>query len=243
MKINHYKIILLLAGLSGVLSIKAQTPDSLLANKNLVTAVFWTRTSGEYRALNYQAYNFAKLSLDNALQTNTRKKPLAVVVDIDETVLDNSAYYEHALREKKALNWENWKHWLLTKSADTVPGAVGFLNYAASRNVEVFYVTNREEIFTQSTLNDLKKYSFPNVDQAHYLPSTGNYNKDPRRENIAAKYEIVLFAGDNLSDFTSFFYNKENRAKAYVDENRELFGTKFIVLPNSIYGSWKKKGQ
>jgi 5'-nucleotidase (lipoprotein e(P4) family) len=240
--INH-KSILFLAGLLGTVSASAQTPDSLAANQKLATAVLWTRTSGEYRALNFQAYNFAKLSLENALKNRDITKPAAVVVDIDETVLDNSAYYEHALKEKRALTWDNWKNWLLTQSADTVPGAVGFLKYAASRNVAVFYVTNREEIFNESTLKDLKKYGFPNADPAHYFPSKGDYNKDPRREAIAATHHILLFAGDNLSDFTSLFYNKENKAKAYVDENRDLFGTKFIVLPNSLYGGWKKKGQ
>ena len=215
-----------------------QSKDSTSLNKEFVKSVLWTRNSGEYRALNFQAYNFATLSLDKALKEKKDKRPKCVIVDIDETVLDNSEYYEVAIKDKKPLNWANWKNWLLTQTADTVPGAAAFLNYAASKNVEVFYVTNREVDFDESTLINLKKFNLPNVDTAHYLPMVTTYNKDDRRAEIAKKYNILLYAGDNLSDFTSFFYKKGEDVKGKVNEQQKLFGTKFIVLPNSIYGSW-----
>lgn len=215
-----------------------QSKDSTALNLEYVKSVLWTRKSGEYRALNFQAYNFAMLSLDKALSENTDKRPKCVIVDIDETVLDNSAYYEVAIKEKKPLNWKNWKDWLLTQSADTVPGAASFLRYAASKKVEVFYVTNREIDFNESTLINLKKYELPNVDTLHYLPMKTTYNKDERRAEIAKKYNILLFAGDNLSDFNSFFYGNRESVKERVDEQQKLFGRKFIVLPNCIYGSW-----
>ena len=234
-------IILFLATANLLSTVKAQAPDSLILNSEFANAVLWTRTSGEFRALNFQAYNFAKISLDNALKASDNTRPQCVIVDIDETILDNSAYYEYILKEKKALSWENWKHWLLTQTSDTIPGAVDFLRYAASKNVEVFYVTNREEIFTKSTLDNLRKFNFPNVDSAHYLPSVKTYDKDPRRALVAKTHEILLFAGDNLSDFSNFFYEKGEGVHDRVNSEQSLFGTKFIVLPNTIYGSWKKK--
>ncbi|TDG34857.1 5'-nucleotidase, lipoprotein e(P4) family [Pedobacter changchengzhani] len=217
-----------------------QGKDSTFLNKEFVKSVAWTRTSGEYRALSFQAYNFATLSLDKALSEKKDKRPKCVVVDIDETVLDNSEYYEVAIKEKKPLNWENWKNWLLTQSADTVPGAATFLRYAASKNVEVFYLTNREIDFNESTLINFKKFNLPNADTAHYLPMITTYNKEGRRAEIAKNYNILLFAGDNLSDFTSFFYKNGENINEKVDEHQKLFGTKFIVLPNSIYGSWAR---
>lgn len=220
---------------------KAQNSDTTHRNTEYANAVFWTRSSGEYRALNFQAYNFARLSLDQALKKSKNKKPKCVIVDIDETVLDNSAYYEHALKEKKALNWPNWKNWLLTQSADTVPGAVAFLRYAASKKISVFYVTNREEVFNEVTLQNLQKYNFPNADQQHYLPMVTTYNKDARRVQIAKDYDILLLAGDNLSDFTNLFYEKRAEVKDRVNQMQAEFGHRFIMLPNAIYGSWKTK--
>jgi 5'-nucleotidase (lipoprotein e(P4) family) len=235
------KCFVLLALIISSIAAKAQGADSVSSTKEIAVAVLWTRTSGEYKALSFQAYNFAKISMDNAMKHRKSNKPKCVIVDIDETVLDNSAYYEYMVKEKKPLVWESWKNWLLTHSADTVPGAVNFLRYAASKNVEVFYVTNREEVFTEITMIDLKKYHFPDANLAHYFPSRGIYNKDPRREEIAKTHEILLLAGDNLSDFSSIFYSKRDKVKDEVEIRKELFGIKFIVLPNSMYGNWKPK--
>ena len=233
-------ILLLCLILNVILNVKAQSADTLIHNTEYANAVLWTRNSGEFRALNFQAYNYAKISLDNALKASKSSKPKCVIVDIDETVLDNSAYYEYMLKEKKALTWDNWKHWLLTQSADTIPGAVNFLRYAASKNIEVFYVTNREEIFNEATLKNLQKFNFPNADATHYFPMVTTHHKTSRRDVIAKTHEILLLAGDNLSDFNEVFYKRKEDVKKQVNSQQGLFGKQFIILPNSIYGGWKR---
>lgn len=203
-------------------------------------AVLWQQYSGEYNALCFQAYNFARLSLKEALQTQSNGKPNCVIVDMDETVLNNSTFQGHEIKNGVSYVQSHWTEWTALAAADTVPGALAFLKFAASKNVETFYVTNREEADRVGTLKNLEKYGFPYVDEAHLLLKTTTSDKESRRQKIAEKYNIILLCGDNLSDFSNVFYRERKDTKTQVDLTQNLFGTKFIVLPNPMYGDWEK---
>ena len=69
---------------------QASTTQDL--NEQLVMATLWMQTSAEFRALCYQAFNLARINLDSFLDSHKSAKPVAVIVDADETVIDNSAY-------------------------------------------------------------------------------------------------------------------------------------------------------
>ncbi|MEO6151031.1 MAG: HAD family acid phosphatase, partial [Mucilaginibacter sp.] len=114
-----------------------------IANSGKAWALLYQQRAAEYRAVCFQAYNLARLRLDAALKIRG-KKPLAIVTDIDETLLDNSPY--DAARAIKNLDFDlpGWKAWTAKGIADTVPGAPSFLKYAASKGVTVFYITNRD---------------------------------------------------------------------------------------------------
>jgi len=106
-------------------------------------ATLFQQKAAEKRALSYQAFNIAKLSLDSQLKVADLTKPLAVVVDIDETVLDNSPF-----EAKSILNNSDypkyWNEWCQLAAAKPLAGSVEFLNYAKSKGVVVFYITNRK---------------------------------------------------------------------------------------------------
>ncbi len=214
----------------------AQTPA-----RDYTNAILWQQYSGEYRALSFQAYNFARLSLKEALWNQANGKPNCVIVDADETILDNSAFQGHEVKNGVSYVQADWTKWTSLAAADTVPGALAFLKFAASKNVETFYVTNRDEADRVGTLKNLQKFGFPYADEAHLILKTTTSDKEPRRQKIAEKYNILLLCGDNLSDFSNVFYREGKDVKAQVNAMQREFGTRFIVLPNPMYGDWEKQ--
>lgn len=213
----------------------------LTPTRDFTNAVLWQQTSGEYRALAFQAYNFAKLSLKEALWEQANGKPNCVIVDIDETVLDNSAFQGHEIKKGVSFELADWTQWTAMGAADTVPGSLSFLKFAASKKVETFYITNREQADYAGTLKNLQKFGFPNADAEHLLVKiVASSDKEPRRQKVLEKYNVLLLCGDNLSDFSNVFYREGKDTKQHVDAVQQLFGKKFIVLPNPMYGDWEK---
>ncbi len=181
----------------------------------------------------------AKFVIDNRLQTNPPEKKAALIVDVDETVLDNSPFQAKAIELYKGYP-NGWDEWCNLSQAEAVPGAIDFLNYAVSQGVDVFYVTNRKSHLKAGTLKNLQDLGFPQADTVHLQHRTDVRSKEPRRQTIGQTHEIILLMGDNLNDFSDAFSGKSvaDRAKE-VDQLKDEFGTKFIVLPNAIYGDWE----
>ncbi len=229
------QLIFCLLSILPILSFAQKNPE-----RDYTNAVLWQQYSGEYRALAFQAYNFAKLSLKEALWEQANKKPNCVIVDADETILDNSAFQGHEIKKGVSYVQKDWTEWTSLAQADTVPGALAFLKFAASKNVETFYVTNREQADYEGTLKNLQKFGFPYADEAHLLVKTSTSDKEPRRQKVLEKYNVLLLCGDNLSDFSNIFYREGKDTKEQVNAMQNLFGTKFIVLPNPMYGDWEK---
>jgi 5'-nucleotidase (lipoprotein e(P4) family) len=220
--------------------IYAQQPAD---NEYQVGPVLWMQSSGEKAALCYQAFTLARMMLDRDLRTNHGRARRAVIVDIDETIMDNSRYQAMLVQTRQNFNDQNWLDWVNRVEAAAVPGAVEFLRYASSRGVRVFYITNRKEAEKEGTAANLKKLGFPNVNNETLLvrPDGKSSDKEPRRQLVAAHYRVVLLMGDNLNDFAEVFENSKTVAGriAAAEHNRKQFGTRFIVLPNPMYGDWE----
>jgi len=209
-------------------------------NEQLVMATIWMQTSAEYKALCYQTFNLAKLNLDKTLSEKKDKKPLSIIVDCDETVIDNSAYEGFLIGNDFGYSSDSWNKWMDAAEAKAVPGAVKFLNYAAQKGVEIFYITNRRIIGYNGTEKNLKELGFPNVDEKHLLLRTDTSDKQPRRNIVEKDYQIVFLMGDNLNDFLSVFAKKSVFERfTETDKLKEMWGKKFIVLPNPMYGEWE----
>ena len=118
---------------------------------------------------------------------------------------------------------------------------VEFSQFAKSLNVDVFYISNRSVDELDVTLKNLQKEGFAFADSAHIFLKSSTSNKKERREKVKENYEIILLIGDNMGDFSEIF---EDRTSNYgfdvIEENKDKFGDKFIVLPNPMYGSWEK---
>lgn len=209
-----------------------------------VQSVLWQQLSAEYKALSYQAFNLAKLQLDEMIAAEDQSdKPFAIVTDIDETVLDNSPYNAKMIEEDREYESVSWKAWGMLEQATAVPGALDFFNYAQSRGVEVFYISNRKEIQKAETMSNLKKLGFPYVDEEHFLLRTAESGKEARRQIVSENKNIIMLLGDNLSDFSDLFDDKSTKERnQVVEELKADFGKKFIVLPNPMYGDWEMNG-
>lgn len=264
---------------------------SQLAVKERLLAVLWVYRSAEYRGLCYQAYNLARMEVDRALAqrkqeektaashhspgdgTGNPSRPLAVILDIDETVASNvlfeTYYLEHPDIKADYRAWEKW----LAQGRDLLPGAKDFLKYADSRGIQIFYITGRGPQDRDVTLSFLRKTGLPLPNAAHLRMNDRSGSKMNHFSALAQRYDIVCYIGDNAGDFpigairrenkiikktqhtpssavktkqdlpldiTAMLKQDQNNARnAQVDANRKLFGTKFILLPNPMYGDWE----
>jgi 5'-nucleotidase (lipoprotein e(P4) family) len=251
--INHLKVrrmwlrvmlVTMACSLSAFAQTAAPAPQQQADNIYQEGAIVWTQTSGEARALSYQAFNLARMMLDRDLQMYRRSRMRrAIVVDADETVLDNSRYQATLLKNRQNYSSQSWTEWVKRVEAEAIPGAVEFLRYAASRNVRVFYITNRNLEEKEATAANLKKLGFPDVSDQTLLVRTDakTSSKEARRQGVSAKFRIVLLMGDNLNDFAEIFQQSKTVAdrRAAVELNKAEFGKRFIVLPNVMYGDWE----
>ncbi|KGN02594.1 5'-nucleotidase [Clostridium novyi A str. 4570] len=211
-------------------------------NEQLVMAELWMQTSAEYRALCYQAYNTAKVIVDqNAASFKKGDKPLALITDCDETVIENSIYDAGFIDHNDCHNNNNWPKWVNAAEGKAMPGAKEFLDYAHSKGVEIFYVTGRDEKNSlDGTMKNLEKVGFPCVDKYHMRLKTTTGNKEPRMQEIEKKYNVIIYMGDDAGDFPVGSYHKDMKTRnSLVDNHKSEFGSKFIVLPNPTYGHWE----
>jgi len=225
---------------SSALTVVAQKAE----NEYQVGAILWTQSSGEKAALSYQAFALARLTLDRDLRLNRRNRmKRAIIVDVDETILDNSRYQGMLVQTHRAYASQTWTEWCNRAQATALPGAVEFLQYVNSRGVRVFYVTNRKDVEKEGTARNLKQVGFPNVTDETLLIRTdkNSSSKEPRRRAISAKYRVLLLMGDNLNDFSDVFENSKtiDARMSAVERDKAKFGTRFIVLPNPMYGNWE----
>ncbi|RLD77675.1 MAG: 5'-nucleotidase, lipoprotein e(P4) family, partial [Bacteroidetes bacterium] len=184
--------------------------NKINTQEQLVLATLWFNESAEMQAGFIQNYKLAKLMIDENLssQLESSKTP-AVVLDLDETVLNNSPYQYKLIVTQKPYTFESWTKWVNLAKARALPGVLDFTNYAKSKGVEVFYISNRQAPdHVDATIKNLQSLNFPNADKEHILLRATSSNKTERRNKIAEKHEIILLIGDNLTDFSEIFSNR-----------------------------------
>jgi len=254
-------IALLLVATAIGLATRAQGPSPrppagthAYATENL-NAVLWVQTAAEYQASARQSYALAEMVLDAALADPTwsavteqqeadfAELPPAVILDVDETVLDNSPNQARQVLDDSDFSTETWHQWVREERAVAVPGALAFTRAAVERGVRVFYVTNRRHQVEEPTRRNLAAQGFPldaGVDTVltrDERPEWGG-DKGSRRAHVAADYRVLLQVGDNLGDFVSGVNGDRESRHALVERHADYWGKRWIVLPNPQYGSW-----
>ena len=204
--------------------------------------LLWMRTSAEYRPLAYQGYNVAMNAVKMAVtDPSHQRKPLAIVLDADETVVDNTKLMgESIVNGNGRFDAPWWRQAVHQGKSQAMPGAVEFLNEVHKQGVEIFYVSNRyAPVNLDVTIQNFKELGFPSVDKDHVLLFEKDSDKQPRFDMIAKKYYVIVYMGDNAGDFPIGTKGKTLAERnSIIDAHKEDFGTTFVVFPNPAYGSW-----
>jgi len=241
-------------------AVVTQTPAATPAANDNLNAVAWIQTSVEFRLLAGQTWRSALVQLDRAIKTpgwdaltaEDRNsplpgKPLAVIVDIDETVLDNSPYQARLVRDDKSYNEVTWDAWVREEAATPVPGALEFAKAATARGVTLFYISNRAEHLGEATLANLRKVGFPIKDAGQFL-GLGTFTegcedngseKGCRRQLVGRTHRVLMQFGDQIGDMVTVLANNREGREQAVAPYLGWVGERWFVLPNPTYGSWE----
>ncbi|AZP71520.1 acid phosphatase [Pseudomonas poae] len=220
-------------------------------------AVLWTQTSIEHELIYTQVFASATRQLDAALADptwdalplpprNLAGLPPAVVVDIDETVLDNVPLNARDILSNQVYSYDRWNTWVDQAKARALPGAVEFLQAADKKGITVYYITNREHSQVQATVNNLRLRGFPVAHNEQVLAAgtpTGHceqagYGKNCRRQWVASHARVLMLAGDSLGDFVQAEHNTLADQRKAAAPYLAWLGQRWFVLPNPTYGNW-----
>jgi acid phosphatase len=224
------------------------------ATDDRLDAILWQTTSAEYLVLTQSIYAGAQAQLEGALadrqwtalpaqKENYQNLPPAVIMDIDETVIDTGRFQSYLVKNRARFSSRPWREWLNRNEPQAVPGAVEFIANAQSRGVTVFFVTNRDHATEQATRLNLTSVGIKLPDpidtvlSRNQRPDWGS-DKESRRRFIAQSYRVIMLFGDDLADFIPEYLSPPQvRVSESLKHNQ--WGTKWFMLPNPMYGSWE----
>jgi len=231
-----------------------QAPDPPASD--LLNAVLWMQRSVEFKASALTAFALARIRLDQALADSSwtgapreqtgayQSLPPAVILDVDETILDNSGYQAWMALRGTSFDPKTWNVYVNTVTSLAIPGALEFVRYADAKGVKVFYVSNRTAEEEPATRKNLEKLGFPmggGVDtmlMTRKQPEWGSA-KGTRRAFVAKSYRVLLNVGDNLGDFVDEYRGTEAERMKVLEQHRERWGREWIVIANPAYGSFE----
>ncbi|HEY5597823.1 MAG TPA: 5'-nucleotidase, lipoprotein e(P4) family [Kiloniellales bacterium] len=244
------------AGGLALLALSVSAAQAADQNDNL-NATLWMQSSVEYQGATIGAYRLAAMMLDKALadkswtavpgqQTGAfQDLPPAVILDLDETVLDNSDYQAWMVANNETFSEKTWGEYVNTVTSRAIPGALEFTKYADSKGVKVFYVSNRTGDLEEATRKNMEMFGFPmggNVDTVLLKKEKDEWKssaKSPRWAHVAKDYRVLLQIGDNLGDFMDEYKGSIAERQASMEAQKAMWGERWIVLPNPTYGSWE----
>jgi len=235
----------------------AQSPSATNPRYEDLNAVLWMQRSVEYTGVTIETYRTAERTLDRAVRdkhwtaaleqtSGYEDLPPAVVLDLDETVLDNSAFEARLTASGRRYTEQAWGKWLTERRAGTVPGALRFLNMALAAGAAPVYITNRvcnSADPDDPTLGMLRKLRIPVSPERLFCREKNgdSFDKTARRSMVAHHYRIVMLFGDDITDFTWIAPEVRSDDRIKLLTNYEsLLGERWFMFPNPMYGSWEQ---
>lgn len=224
------------------------------AAQELLNSVVWMQTAIEYKAATRQTYRSAEEAMIRALASpnwtaaveqsgDFSAKPPAVVLDLDETVLDNSPYQARQIIDGTPFDGKSWTAWVAEAKAGLIPGAADFLNTAAFHGVRRIYISNRVCTAQKDDPTVIVLDRFGLLGRNDTLlcktSNTDSSDKSARRYQAAAGHRILLLIGDDIGDFFTVARDAKARNEA-LDRYERWFGDRWFMLPNPAYGSWER---
>jgi acid phosphatase len=232
--------------------------EPVVASNDGLNSTLWSLTAAEYDATVLSLYGAAEYALTGGLadtgwtalieqvgQEDYADLPPAVVLDVDETVLDNGAYQAGLVLDDTYYSGDTWLEWVLQERAAPIPGALGFCRRAAAMGITVIYLTNRRANMEEATRRNLIDLGFP-VDPAFDVvltrgerPEWEGGEKSSRRRFVAEHYRVIALLGDNLGDFLDIDGLSLEARDYEVAATHSMWGSRWFMMPNPQYGSWE----
>lgn len=219
-------------------------------------SVLWAQTSAEHNALITLTYKQAQEALDLALPDKSwtaaveqdqpySELPPAIIMDLDETVLDNSPFEGRLIKARMPFDKTKWDQWVEEANAPALPGAVDFIAATQRRGIIIFFVTNRRSQHEPSTRKNLERLGISLRQDIDVVLSEGEQpnnwgpDKTTRRRYLASQFRILLLLGDDLGDFVSGAIDLPQNRIRLAQQHNNRWGVSWFLIPNSIYGSWE----
>jgi 5'-nucleotidase (lipoprotein e(P4) family) len=237
---KHAVVLFLISLVLGCRSAAPGRPAAPPSRPEMPRSLHWVRNSAEYRALVLETYRLAGSQIERAAQ-GREPGSWAVILDADETVLDNSTYEKELIEQGVTHNPERWAAFVARRISPAVPGAPAFVRRVRELGGRVAIVSNRTEAECPDTATNLDQLGIPH--DAVLCKSPETKDKGPRFEKVARgeafadgrPAEVLMWVGDNIQDFPGLTQSmRKGPEDAYAP-----FGTRFIALPNPMYGSWE----
>lgn len=228
--------------------------SAVAAGAPTLDALVWLQTSAEARALALATFAAATRELEAAVADPSRSAlgqgeeaavlPLAVIADLDETLIDNSAFEGRMVLTGGSFDRAVWAEWVEREEAELIPGAVEFARRASELGVTLFYISNRDAEGKAATRRNLERIGLPVPDSPDTLLLRGGRpdwtsDKTSRRAEVARAYRVLLLLGDDLNDFVAGARTGTAERRALVEAHDARWGREWFVLPNPLYGSWE----
>ncbi|MFQ5640065.1 MAG: HAD family acid phosphatase [bacterium] len=218
--------------------------------KKLPNDIKWMTKSIEYSAICMQTYRNAWQAVKDAAESQTQN--WVVVLDIDETVLDNSPYAIQLYENSKPFTEESWAKWVYREEAALVPGAKAFIDSVRTLGpkAHIAYITNRLSEYDHATKQNLKKYGLFQEDDILLARMGSEDTKENRRRCLETGTDrckkngpcvILALVGDHIRDFVPV-YGSKNVFQYWNNDLKEdtNWGKKYFMLPNPNYGAWQR---
>ena len=208
-------------------------------------ALAWKNTAAEYEALYYQGFNIARYHVDRYLANHPEStKKLAIISDLDDTLLSPQAFWLEMMKQNSEFFDDPlWDRLIADYTLKATPGSLEFANYVKDNNIEIFYVSSRNQDDEAKTneyaIEQLKRLGFPYADAEHVKILMDSSNKEEIQAEIEKDYHVIVKLGDNLNDFNRSFYTKSiSERKQITQDQKDKFGTEYVLFPNPTDGHW-----
>lgn len=233
-KLKHFLMLLPLVSVS---SFAAES--QICTAKSYEMGLKYQQKSAEVMALQLQTYKLATEKLNEKVKQKQRQHNLAVILDIDESIVDNTALYARDIENCHDYTaWDTWDEWEVKGHPKLIPGAKAFLEDADRQHVAIYYVSDRTEKNKADTIKMLNSFGLPQVSDSSVLLDVSS--KEQRRKAIMAKKDVIMLIGDSLPDFAAEFKTKKSaeEQRKLVEKTSANFGDSWFILPDAAYGSW-----